>query len=491
MTPTEATPAQPSIRQISTAVTPTSRAWSVLFRLAIALSVLVVGAVSARGASVQAATVDEWPTYVHNNARNGDTSADAISASNAASLKLHWTHHAGGGISAQPVVSNSLGLVFWGSWDGYEHATVIGTNAFAWATSLGQTVDSGCSPPVVGVASTATVSTIGSTPVVFVGGGNDTFFALNAKTGAPIWHTVLGSSPSHFLWSSPAVYNGSVYVGNASFGDCPLVEGQLVQMDATTGAIQHVFNVVPSGCSGGGVWGSPTIDESGGWVYFATGNPGSCSVAEPYAEAVIKVSASDVSSIADHWQVRGSDHADLDFGSTPTLFSATISGVSHLMVGVGNKDGVYYAFDRNAISHGPLWRTNVAHGGACPQCGSGTISPSAWDGSHLYVGAGGTTINGITCPGSLSALDPATGAFVWRHCMQSGPVLGAVSASGTPGVAFVTEGTWVVGVATSNGQSIFHFNDANSNSHFWSSASISNSMVFVGNQDGNLYAFGF
>lgn len=438
--------------------------------------------------AVQAASDPDWSTYAYSSARSGDNAADTVTASNAANLKLHWTHHAGGGISSQPVVSNSLGLVFWGSWDGYEHATHISTNGYAWATNLGTTVDSSCDPPSVGVASTATIGNIGSTPVIYVGGGNDKFYALNATNGQVIWSTSLGSSPSHFLWSSPVVYNGSVYIGNASFGDCPLVAGQLVQLDAATGAIQHTFEVVPSGCTGGGVWGSPTVDTTNGFVYFATGNPGTCT--SRYTEAVIKVFAANISTVADSWQVRGSDNADLDFGSTPTLFTANISGVTHLMVGIGNKDGMYYALDRNAMSHGTLWRANIAHSGNCPQCGGGTISPSAWDGTNLYVAGGGTKINGVSCAGSVSALS-ATGTFLWRHCLQSGPVLGATSASGTPGVVFVGQGSYMMGIRASDGATLFRYQDTTNGSNFWGSPSISNGEVYLGNQDGSLYQFGF
>ena len=96
-------------------------------------------------------------------------------------------------------------------------------------------------------------------------------YALDAITGAVLWSTSLGSSPSHFIWSSPAVYNGSVYIGVASYGDCPLVQGQLVQLDATTGAIRHVFPVVPNGCTGAGVWATPAIDAVAGGE--AAGSP--------------------------------------------------------------------------------------------------------------------------------------------------------------------------------------------------------------------------
>lgn len=437
--------------------------------------------------AVAATTETDWSTYGFSNARDGFNSADAVSASNASGLKLRWTHTAAGSIFSQPVVDSALGLVYWGSWDGYEHATNIATNAYVWARYLGVTTDNNCGPASVGVASTATVGAIGSTPVVFVGGGKDQFFALNATNGQVIWSTTLGSSPNHFLWSSPAYYNGSIYIGNTSFGDCPLVSGQLIQLNASTGAIQHTFQVVSSACTGGGIWGSPTIDTVNGFVYFATGNPGTCSSA--FTEAVVKVSAANVTTVFDSWQPRGPDGADLDFGSTPALFTATINGVTHSMLGIGNKDGQYYALDRNAMHSGPLWHATIASAGSCPQCGSGTISPAAWDGSRLYVAGGHTSINGVTCAGSLSALSPS-GSFIWRHCMQDGPVLGAVSVSGSPGVALVGQGRYLMGIRTSDGATIFRFLDLHSGSNFWGSPSVSGGGVFIGNMDGNLYSLG-
>jgi hypothetical protein len=124
-------------------------------------------------------------------------------------------------------------------------------------------------------------------------------------------------------------------------------------------------------------------------AYFATGNPGSCPSSSPYTEAVIELDAGSLSLIGSY-QVCGSDNADLDFGSTPTLFQA--NGTN--MVGVVNKDGTFYAFERDALILGPVWRAKVGNGGACPQCGDGNISPAAWDGQNLYVASGNTSING-------------------------------------------------------------------------------------------------
>ena len=64
----------------------------------------------------------------------------------------------------------------------------------------------------------------------------------------------VGGNPNTFIWSSPLVFGNSVYIGVSSFGDCPLTQGQLLQLNRVTGALQNTFNVVPNGCTGGGVW---------------------------------------------------------------------------------------------------------------------------------------------------------------------------------------------------------------------------------------------
>ena len=440
--------------------------------------------------TVHASSSGNWPTYLINNARSGFNGAETIiNPTTAPKLKLHWTYTASGAISTQPVVVN--GLIYWGSWDGDEHATNL-SGTQVWATNLGQTTDSNCTPPTVGVASTATVASVvingTATLVDLVGGGNGQFYALNASTGAIIWQTPLGSPPGNFLWSSPALYNGNIYEGVASFGDCPLVQGQLIQLSAASGAIQHIFKVVPDGCTGGGVWGSPTIDKAAGMLYFATGNAGSCSTTEQYTTAIVEVRASDLAFV-DSWQSPLAHRLpDSDFGTTPTLFSAIIQGVSHQLVGVENKDGKYYALDRASIGKGPIWKATIAVSGECPQCGQGGISPSAWDGSTLYVAGGNTTINGSQCQGSLRALNPATGAFLWQYCMTNGPVLGAVTA--VPGVVTVGEGVYLIVLAAGSGKLLYSHQVTTSGGLFYGAASISNGVLYIGHADSNLYAFG-
>jgi outer membrane protein assembly factor BamB len=157
------------------------------------------------------------------------------------------------------------------------------------------------------------------------------------------------------------------------------------------------------------------------------------------------------------------------------------------MVGVQNKNGIYYALDRSAISRGPVWQQQIADGGECPECGDGDISPSAYDGQHLFVGGAQTEIGGASCAGSIRELEPATGKAVWADCLQSS-VLGAVTA--VPGVTFFGAGDTAYAVATSTGAILWSYPDTNGGSDFWGAPTISSGRVYFGNQDGSLYAFG-
>ena len=435
-------------------------------------------------AGANAATSSAWPTYLNNSGRTAFNRTESlITPATAPNLHPIWTDSSGP-VSAQPVEVG--GTVYYGSWDGDERAVDAATGTVLWSTYLGQTSKATCEPPSAGVASTATVGTITingvPTQVVFVGGGDHNFYALDAVTGAVIWKRALGTTSSTFLWSSPVFHDGLIYEGVASFGDCPLTRGKVVAIRATNGAIRHTLYTAPSGCTGAGVWGSLALDTATGDLYFATGN-GATNCTVPLSESVIQVSSS--LSLLSSWQVPAADVGDdSDFGSTPTLFTA--GGTP--MVGIQNKNGVYYAFDRSSLSSGPVWQTRIANAGKCPECGSGNISPSAWDGNYLYVGGGGAQINGVSCKGSVQALQPSTGNIVWQNCLQGGPVVGAITA--VPGVVFLGEGAYFMAFNSSTGNNLLNYQDTNSGAAFWGSAAIANGVAYIGNQDGTLFAFG-
>jgi polyvinyl alcohol dehydrogenase (cytochrome) len=367
-------------------------------------------------------------TYLANAARTGvSASQTAVSSTNAAALALRWTAATGPataqgnfpGASTQPQVVN--GVVYWGDWNGWEHATNATSGAAIWSTNLGYTNDAPCVPPETGVSSTATVATVGGRNEVLVGGGDANLYALDASSGAVIWKLNTGPSPSTFVWSSPLVVNGNVYIGIASFGDCPLVHGGLIEADAGTGVIKAVFwtdqQQGNGNCLGADVAGSPTYDPTDNSIYFDTGNPNdgpACSL--PLGQAILKLNASTLA-LMDSWQVPAAQAiSDGDFLTTPTLFTATVGGAATPLVGAVNKNGYFYAWRRSSLSAGPVWQTQIAFGGGCPECASGgsSVVPAAFDGTRLYLGGGQFNLGGTTYNGTAVALDPSTGAVLWQ-----------------------------------------------------------------------------
>lgn len=445
-----------------------------------------------------AATSSDWATYNYDLAGSGDNTAETtLQQGNFSQLTLKWTAHGASGISAQPIAVGNV--VYWGSWDGNLHATTItGTNAGKnlWSVNLGVTTGGkGCNPRTIGIGSTAAYGTIGTTPVVYIGGGgNDTtggghdyIYAVNATNGAIIWKTVIGSAPDDFAWSSPVVYKGSVFYGVASLADCPLTRGRMLKLDATTGKQQAIFFDVPSGCVAGGIWGAPSIDSATDRLYVPTGTPTPSCRGKPgdYSMSLLELNTADLSYVAS-WQVPASQESkDGDFGSVPTLFTATIGGQTRAMVGVANKNGIFYAFDRTNIAAGPVWEKMIALSKGGPQSGGGSIAPAVWDGKALYVAGGNTTISGASCKGSVRALNPASGAFIWESCL-TGPVLGSLAA--IPGVVVAMTGTKVLALNAATGQTLFSHTDS-SGKVYWAPASIANGYLFAANMDSSLAAF--
>jgi fibronectin type 3 domain-containing protein len=427
-----------------------------------------------------------WTTYLQGIDRTGFTSDSGFNPTSVKNLHLAWQASdtaPNNGIFPQPVVSN--GLVYWGSNDGFERATSTAGN-LVWQKNLGRTAPPGpCVPSDWGIASTPTITTDvpvgGASSVMYIGGGDSKLYALNAATGAVLWSYDVGGNPDTFLWDSPAVFGNSVYIGVASFGDCPLVQGQMLQINRVTGALQNTFNVVPNGCTGGGVWSSPTVDAAAGTIYFTTGTPSPDCPSTPGGPSMYELQASNLSLVGS-WTVPANQQIDdSDFGGTPTLFNGVIGGQSVPLVGAINKDGIFYAFKRDAVSSGPVWQTRIATGGGDPTTGHGPDAPAAFDGTTLYVGGDNTS----GCSGTVNALNPSTGAFIWKRCFTDGGFVDDAVTVTSGGVVVVGEGNNIQVVSAATGAILFTYNTAGA---VWGPASVVGSTLYEGDIAGNLYA---
>ncbi|MBV9526720.1 MAG: PQQ-binding-like beta-propeller repeat protein [Candidatus Dormibacteraeota bacterium] len=435
----------------------------------------------------------DWPSYLGDGQRDGAAADTSISPANASQLTTLWSFKTDGPIATTPAVVG--GVAYVGSWDGYEYALDAVTGAMRWKTYLGVTNVPPCNPPVMGITSSATVQN----GVVYVGGGGSNWYALDANTGAILWSVPTGdnsASGGHYNWSSPLILtaadrNTYAYIGVSSDCDSPLVQGQLIQVDVNTHAVVHTFKVVPDGHIGGGIWTSPAADPATNRVYVTTGTIAGSDTAsaQQHSEAILALDASNVCSAdpacgtpLDAWQVPPSARTtDSDWGTTPTLF--TDENGKPLVAAI-NKNGIAYVWNRGNLAAGPVWQTQIAVGGECPQCGNGSVSSGAFGGGALYLAGGNTTINGAAAKGSVRAFDPATGNIVWQHA-AAGVVIPALAYDN--GLVIDGAGATLEVLSASTGSRLFSFTAAKV---FYGAPSVANGEMFAGSVDGNLYAFG-
>jgi outer membrane protein assembly factor BamB len=450
-------------------------------------------------------------TYHGDNARTGYSTDSSITASNAGHLTQRWSVDVRTSLSDQPVVDG--GVVYWGDWKGDFHATTVSGRPL-WSTFLGTAPKPAVCPynlATQGVVSSPTIGTAHGQNLVWVGGGAGQVVALNATTGAIVWSTRLGSPPEHEVWASPLLYDGSIYIGVASWNDCPVVDGAFFRLNATTGAIQAVNHLDPSPkCIGPGVWSSASVDPTTNSVYVTTSNANlrsnpnaTCQI--PEQEAVLKLNSRTLATESVWALPEAQQIGDSDFGGSPMLFSATIDGVNRQLVGAVNKNGIFYAFDRTNLAAGPVW-SYTAESAPLAQAASSssdacvdvnTISSSAWAGSDSPVMVAGLAQKGNSCIGTLAALNSSTGQVEWQTDLP-GSIEGAVTE--VPGIVAVGAGATVDLLSSSTGQILFSYRETKTTSpkgviygaptgEFWAPPTIAGNTLYVANQDGSLRAF--
>jgi polyvinyl alcohol dehydrogenase (cytochrome) len=311
------------------------------------------------------------------------------------------------------------------------------THRAIWSRFLGiDTPKGGCGNETKGFTSTADAATDPATGrlTIYVNSADGFLYALDAATGKTVWRGLVGVPSKNvndfYAWGTPLVANGKVYVGISSDCDTPLVPAGLLAFNQRTGHRVAKWHSLPPGQKGASIWSSPAA--SGGAIFATTGN--TLGTAQPlYADSIVRLGGSRLR-LLDHWQVPASQRIrDGDFGASPALFTAWLHGVRVPMIGVCNKNGLFYALRRDHLSAGPVWERRITqpYVGGSPQCGAAAI----WDGRRLIVGGGDKiTINGTTYDGSVVSLNPATGKPNWRTGLRGG-VLGSPAEDGSGVVA--------------------------------------------------------
>ena len=370
-------------------------------------------------APAAASSYQDWPMFLQNPARTAATVDPKLSVANAPTLKVKWTYKTGGPIATSASIVGTTAYV--GSWDGYEYAINTSTGALIWKQFLGTTSDPGCNPPNIGITSAAAVVN----GVVYVGGGDAYWYALNAATGAILWKVYTGDNSqagAHYNWSSPLIVGNYAYIGIASNCDNPLVQGQLLQVaisGAQQGQIINSYAFVPNGEVGGGVWTSPSYDPATNTIFVSTGTLNDHT--QTQSQAVVALNATTLQYVGS-WQLPFEAAVeDSDWGTTPTL---TSDSKGDQLLSLANKNGILYTLNRNDLAAGPIWQHQIAIGGTNPTGGDGSIASGVFANGTLYYAGGNNTQGSHGSGGSITSFQPGTGVVNWSR-QTEGPIVAA------------------------------------------------------------------
>ncbi len=392
------------------------------------------------GPDTAAVDACDWPMWGVSPTRTfayPEGCATGLTPDTVGDLEEAWFFNTEDVVTATPAVVGDT--VYVGDWTGRFYALDRDDGSLRWAFDA---------PPheVVyagQIVSSAAVADVAGARTVFFGAGK-TLYALDATSGEERWHHEVNpdgpvDDPTE-IETSPLLATGSdgrlLAIVGYDVHNTPTARAGVVALDAATGEEAWTFDPdegrEPSGCAD--VWSSPAADEERGLVFFGTGN---CNTSPAgwtrFTEALVAVSLDD-GSLEWRYQPHEPNNDDLDFGGAPNLFRA--DGTD--LVGLGNKDGRYYAVDRE--SGRLVWEAPVTEPGLEEPGGNfstgGFIGPTAvvpvadGGGSPPAI-VGGTGVGPCPC---LHGIDAATGEIAWQQEVAA-PTYAATAA--VPGVAFV------------------------------------------------------
>jgi polyvinyl alcohol dehydrogenase (cytochrome) len=413
----------------------------------------------------------DWPMFGQNTTNTGSNTS-TLQLKSVSKLQPKWVFTTGGDVSARAAVVQNV--AYFPDWGGNVWAVNAQTGVAKWSHQLSDYFPGATSGSF---HSRTTVAVVNS--VVYIGTQEGAWvLALKAGNGAMLWKTQVESvDPFAMVTTSPAVSGGLVYTGVASAQEdiaafptpgfvCCSGRGSVVALNAKTGAIVWKTYTVPTGYSGGDIWGSsPVVDTGRNSVFIGTGNnfsnptdpayvscisgggtAAACISPDDHVDSILSLNAA---TGAIQWATRlvtwnqyyappnGSDFwnvscfegdsancptpntgPDYDFGSGPNEITYQTESGPQTIIGAGQKSGIYYALnpDTGAVN----WQTQVGPGSSL----GGMEWGSASDGVRIYVAisnfyglpnAGGNA-------GAWFALDPATGDVLWQTADPNGAV---------------------------------------------------------------------
>jgi polyvinyl alcohol dehydrogenase (cytochrome) len=375
-------------------------------------------------------TWNGWGVNIHNT-RFQPAKEAGLTAAQVPHLEVQWAFGFPDATAAwaPPVVVG--GRVFVGSQNGMVYSLDAKSGCIYWYFSA-----SG------GVRTAITVGPRkGGGDAVYFGDTSANAYALDAETGKQLWKTKVDDHMMARITGAPTLYRDRLYVPMSSYEEsqsrnpdytCCTFRGNVTALDANTGAIiwhtylieeepkeqaKHPNGSSTYGPSGVAIWSAPTVDEKRNLLYVSTGNE----YTSPFVPTSDGVVALDLASGKIAWskqlfekdifvtkcadadpacdEKRGPDY---DMGNAPIL--TQLPNKKDAIV-VGQKSGIGWAIDPDKQGE-VLWQYRAGKGSAL----GGMEWGSAVDAEHAYF-----PVSDIATPqpGGLHAVNLQTGERVW------------------------------------------------------------------------------
>ncbi len=373
------------------------------------------------------------------NTRFQTGAAAGVSPTAVPRLKLKWAFGFPGVSASGSQVTVAGTRAFVGSRNGIVYALDARSGCIVWTFEA-----------EAGVRSTPTVGGSGASRALYFGDANANAYAIDLATGALKWKTKVDAHPDAIVTGAVAIANGRVFVPVSSMEEgtaviptyeCCTFRGSVSALDAATGrVIWKTYTIAETpqpttktaagtqlhGPSGGGVWSTPALDPERNRLYIATGDNYS-NPPTAQSDAIMALAMDTGRTLwvrqtlaGDSWNTgclqapddrTGRAHCpsapgpDHDFASAPVL--ATAPGGRRLVI-AGQKSGMLYALDPDSGAY--VWKTQVGDGGVL----GGIEWGFAVDRSRAYVALSSAFEKKPGEAGGLAAVDLADGKIKWR-----------------------------------------------------------------------------
>ena len=382
----------------------------------------------------------DWRSWGRDLANSRWQPEPGLTAAQVPRLKLRWSFaYPGRAAFGQPAVVGDLILA--GGTGGRVFALDTHSGCTHWSYDAGALVRTGI---VIDQLPASHVPGHQGRLIAWFGDDRGFLHAIDVRDGKRLWSVRLDDHPIARLVGTPQLYGGILYAPVSSFEEvaaadpkyrCCTFRGSLVALDAATGkqlwraytvrtpatATKTASGQTLFGPAGGSIFSAPTIDAKRGLIYVGTGDSYT-NVVNDSTNAILALHLDDGARVWTH-QVLKNDAwillcsgkpvdncpsplgPDFDFASSPMLIA---SGGRQLLI-AGAKSGIVYALD--TLAGGKLiWQRALAAG--TPN--GAILWGPATDGTRAYVATSEYDPQARQGPGALVALDPATGAVLWR-----------------------------------------------------------------------------